>query len=254
MLERARDTFEAACGPDFDRNVTFVQCAAQDIWSNPTAREAMSLPPLASESTTGSDANNPDEGVDLILFHAVVEWMADPRAALQVLGRLLRPCGYFSVLFYNRNSLVWRHLMSGNFDRASNPIGFGLAPTLFSAPAALTAPAPVGAAALSEEVAPGERGKLPTMNARQRRNMTKHRPHLTPHNPQDGPTVASWIENDLGLAIQAWSGIRMLHDHMENDKKISAPYNDLFAAERLWGRLEPYRSLARYIHILGKKT
>ena len=69
--------------------------------------------------------------VDLVLFHAVIEWAADPFASLNALEKLLRPpntsCGHqgghLSCLYYNKPALVWRHLMNGNFDRADNPTG-----------------------------------------------------------------------------------------------------------------------------------
>jgi S-adenosylmethionine-dependent methyltransferase len=40
--------------------------------------------------------------VDLILFHAVVEWMIEPLVALSVLKSCLRPSGVLSCLFYNK--------------------------------------------------------------------------------------------------------------------------------------------------------
>jgi S-adenosylmethionine-dependent methyltransferase len=52
---------------------------------------------------------------DVVLFHAVLEWVSEPQPTLQGLLRFLRPGGYFSLLFYNRNSLVMRNLLRGNF-------------------------------------------------------------------------------------------------------------------------------------------
>ena len=52
---------------------------------------------------------------DVVLFHAVLEWVSEPQQTLQGLLRFLRPGGYFSLLFYNRNSLVMRNLLRGNF-------------------------------------------------------------------------------------------------------------------------------------------
>jgi S-adenosylmethionine-dependent methyltransferase len=52
---------------------------------------------------------------DLVLFHAVLEWVSEPQHTLEGLLRFLRPGGYFSLLFYNRNSLVMRNLLRGNF-------------------------------------------------------------------------------------------------------------------------------------------
>jgi S-adenosylmethionine-dependent methyltransferase len=52
---------------------------------------------------------------DVVLFHAVLEWVSEPQPTLQDLLRFLRPGGFFSLLFYNRNSLVMRNLLRGNF-------------------------------------------------------------------------------------------------------------------------------------------
>ena len=52
---------------------------------------------------------------DLVLFHAVLEWVSEPQRTLEGLITFLRPAGYFSLLFYNRNSLVMRNLLRGNF-------------------------------------------------------------------------------------------------------------------------------------------
>ncbi len=57
---------------------------------------------------------------DLILFHAVLEWVSQPQQVLQQLLTLLQPDGYFSLLFYNRNSLVFRNLLRGNFRKVAS--------------------------------------------------------------------------------------------------------------------------------------
>lgn len=54
---------------------------------------------------------------DLILCHAVVEWLATPRETLQGLLELLRPGGLMSTLFYNRHSLMMLYLIRGRFDK-----------------------------------------------------------------------------------------------------------------------------------------
>ncbi|WP_027253294.1 tRNA uridine 5-oxyacetic acid(34) methyltransferase CmoM [Photobacterium halotolerans] len=55
-----------------------------------------------------------DEPVDLILFHAVMEWLSDPRAALEHLMKQLKPGGIVSVMFYNHNGLLFKNLICGN--------------------------------------------------------------------------------------------------------------------------------------------
>lgn len=57
---------------------------------------------------------------DLVLFHAVLEWVSEPQRMLESLVNFLRPGGYFSLLFYNRNSLVMRNLLRGNFRKLAS--------------------------------------------------------------------------------------------------------------------------------------
>ncbi len=56
-----------------------------------------------------------EKPVDLILFHAVLEWVADPLAVLQALWHTLKPGGALSLMFYNANGLTFRTLTLGNF-------------------------------------------------------------------------------------------------------------------------------------------
>ncbi len=52
---------------------------------------------------------------DLVLLHAVLEWVADPGTVLDRVRDLLAPQGRLSLLFYNRDALLWRNLLRGNF-------------------------------------------------------------------------------------------------------------------------------------------
>lgn len=52
---------------------------------------------------------------DVVLFHAVLEWLSEPEATLEGLLRFLKPGGYLSLLFYNQNAIIWRNLARGNF-------------------------------------------------------------------------------------------------------------------------------------------
>lgn len=54
---------------------------------------------------------------DLIVFHAVLEWLEDPAAGLRCLLPLLKPAGELSLLFYNRHSIVFKNLLRGDFRR-----------------------------------------------------------------------------------------------------------------------------------------
>ncbi|GAV19597.1 S-adenosylmethionine-dependent methyltransferase [Mariprofundus micogutta] len=57
---------------------------------------------------------------DLILFHAVLEWLAEPKQTLQHLLRFIRPDGFLSLMFYNRDALVFRNLIRGNWRKAES--------------------------------------------------------------------------------------------------------------------------------------
>ena len=89
MVARAR---QAAADKGVIDNMHFVQCAAQDI------------------------AQHLETPVDLILFHAVLEWVADPRSVLQTLWSVLRPGGVLSLMFYNAHGLLMHNMVAGNFD------------------------------------------------------------------------------------------------------------------------------------------
>lgn len=89
MITRAQ---AAANEKDVSGNMQFIQCAAQDI------------------------AQHLESPVDLILFHAVLEWVADPVAVLQTLWSALKPGGSLSLMFYNADGLLMHNMVAGNFD------------------------------------------------------------------------------------------------------------------------------------------
>ena len=51
---------------------------------------------------------------DLVLNHAVLEWLEKPREAVDELIKLTRPGGFISLMFYNIHSIVYRNLVRGN--------------------------------------------------------------------------------------------------------------------------------------------
>lgn len=57
---------------------------------------------------------------DLVLFHAVLEWLAEPEETLQQLTHLIKPGGHLSLMFYNRDALVFRNLIRGNWRKAES--------------------------------------------------------------------------------------------------------------------------------------
>ncbi|QUG76454.1 tRNA uridine 5-oxyacetic acid(34) methyltransferase CmoM [Erwinia sp. E602] len=56
-----------------------------------------------------------DRPVDLVLFHAVLEWVAEPQQALQALYDVLKPGGILSLMFYNIHGLTLQTMVLGNF-------------------------------------------------------------------------------------------------------------------------------------------
>ncbi|MCL1038440.1 methyltransferase domain-containing protein [Shewanella submarina] len=53
---------------------------------------------------------------DLILCHAVVEWLVDAKSTMAGLLKMLKPGGYFSLMFFNLEAMRFHALISGNFD------------------------------------------------------------------------------------------------------------------------------------------
>ena len=73
-----------------------------------------------------------ERSYDVVCLHAVLEWLAEPKRGLESVFPLIKPGGYFSLLFYNRYSLVYKHLIMGNYrrlnDRDVNGFGGTLTP------------------------------------------------------------------------------------------------------------------------------
>ncbi|OOE35542.1 tRNA uridine 5-oxyacetic acid(34) methyltransferase CmoM [Salinivibrio kushneri] len=65
----------------------------------------------SSAQTIGEYLSEPP---DVILFHAVLEWTAEPEQVLKNLLKHLRPGGMASVMFYNQTGLLFKNLVCGN--------------------------------------------------------------------------------------------------------------------------------------------
>lgn len=52
---------------------------------------------------------------DLVIFHAVLEWLAEPQQTLQSVVEKVKPGGTLSLLFYNRNSVVINNALKGGW-------------------------------------------------------------------------------------------------------------------------------------------
>ncbi|WP_040259930.1 methyltransferase domain-containing protein [Pseudomonas massiliensis] len=59
-------------------------------------------------------SETPGEPYDLVICHAVLEWLAEPAAIFPALARWVAPGGWLSLAFYNRDALVYRNLLKGH--------------------------------------------------------------------------------------------------------------------------------------------
>ncbi len=58
-----------------------------------------------------------DGRFDLVICHAVLEWLAEPQAILPLLHHLTASDGWLSLAFYNRDALIYRNLLKGHFKK-----------------------------------------------------------------------------------------------------------------------------------------
>ena len=56
-----------------------------------------------------------EQPFDIILNHAVLEWLAKPQKALEHLTKQLKPSGYLSLMFHNRNAALFKNILAGDF-------------------------------------------------------------------------------------------------------------------------------------------
>ena len=52
---------------------------------------------------------------DVVLFHAVLEWLAQPFDTLATVAEKVKPGGYLSLLFYNRNAVIYKNALRGGW-------------------------------------------------------------------------------------------------------------------------------------------
>ena len=52
---------------------------------------------------------------DLVICHAVLEWLAEPQAILPLLRSACAEDGWLSLAFYNKDALIYRNLLKGHF-------------------------------------------------------------------------------------------------------------------------------------------
>ncbi|USZ15237.1 methyltransferase domain-containing protein [Moraxella sp. FZFQ2102] len=62
-----------------------------------------------------------DEKFDLILCHALLEWLGEPSEIMAFFDQYLATDGALSLCFYNPASLIYRNLVMGNFYQLDTP-------------------------------------------------------------------------------------------------------------------------------------
>jgi len=63
-----------------------------------------------------------DQKYDLVICHAVLEWLHDPQAAIALLAGFLAKDGRLSLMFYNRDAKLFANTLYGNFDYVQNDL------------------------------------------------------------------------------------------------------------------------------------
>jgi S-adenosylmethionine-dependent methyltransferase len=61
-------------------------------------------------------ASSHPQRYQLILCHAMLEWLANPEPAIAQLKQLLQPGGILSLMFYNKDAKRFGNIVFGNFD------------------------------------------------------------------------------------------------------------------------------------------
>ncbi len=90
---------EQVNGLGLQDRVTLIHCALQDLPQHLTATQTH---------------------FDMVICHAVMEWMQEPKTLLPCLLNYLKPQGYLSLTFYNLHSLIYKNLLRTNFTKIIN--------------------------------------------------------------------------------------------------------------------------------------
>lgn len=141
--------------------------------------------------------------LDMVLCHAVLEWLAEPEQVFPRIGSWLKPGGVLSLCFYNPVGLVFHNLLRGNFhyiEQGSQP----------DDPKSLT---PIHAVSLD--------------------------------------SVKVWLEQNNFECICV-SGIRVFNDYALKGRGGNQSESEILRMELAFSDQDPYRYLARYLHVIAR--
>ena len=99
MLEKAQERAAQSAANDEKLNITWYVCPYQELEEK-----------LADKT----------EKFDLIMCHALLEWLAEPAAVMDFFDQQLSDNGALSLCFYNPASFDYRNLIMGNFNLLDN--------------------------------------------------------------------------------------------------------------------------------------
>ena len=99
MLEKAQERAAQSSANDEKLNITWYVCPYQELEEK-----------LADKK----------EKFDLIMCHALLEWLAEPAAVMDFFDQQLSDNGALSLCFYNPASFDYRNLIMGNFNLLDN--------------------------------------------------------------------------------------------------------------------------------------
>ncbi|MBQ3681637.1 MAG: methyltransferase domain-containing protein [Succinimonas sp.] len=92
----------------------------------------------------------PSRQFDIVMCHAVLEWLEDPFSALPVLTGLVREGGFLSLMVYSRPALLFKSLIVGNYRYLEN----GMRPLRRKSKMRLTPPNPLDPREIREALKP----------------------------------------------------------------------------------------------------
>ena len=92
-----------------DLSSEMLQLAKQDIEKNGLLEQYRLI-----HSPVQEIGEHLEHQVDMVIFHAVMEWLVDPKSALETVLEQVKPDGAASIMFYNHHGLVYKNVVCGN--------------------------------------------------------------------------------------------------------------------------------------------
>lgn len=164
---------------------------------------------------------------DVVLCHAVLEWLTDPIAAIPALCERVKPGGWLSVMFYNVHAKRMANMVYGNFDYVQS--GLKVKKKVRFSPNSPLDPA-----------------QVLNQFAQQPFTLYRHSGVRCFHDYLREPTHQAVYQQRRSLTGEAVT-IEQTQQNLQNSPMLI----DLELAYR---NQEPYRQLGRYQHILLRHT